>query len=246
MEYKWKKTGAGYELLGGMIQLYKAGRRWVMKVAEIGEFDLGPRASFDTANRKLDKIRSGDIRALLRSKQEATEKRSPMKSASSKQNLRKNIKKLTEAAGLSSLREYKELVRGRPGLSEAPEPQDPGPSYSYEVNKALEAIADALNAKSLRNDDGRVNAVPTAGRTGGTRGAFDTMNVDYYTTGRKNVEVVLKFVEWKDGWDVTVTKSFGAVKPKAKKARVSLDPKKAADELFQKFCPRRTLVSDLR
>jgi len=43
----WTKTSTGYELAGH--RLVKSGRRWRLFVDDGREYDLGVRASFDTA-----------------------------------------------------------------------------------------------------------------------------------------------------------------------------------------------------
>ena len=55
-EYDWKKAKDGYELLSGDIKLVKKGKMWSLQVKDIGEIKLGKKASFDTANKALDKV----------------------------------------------------------------------------------------------------------------------------------------------------------------------------------------------
>lgn len=56
-EFPWKPSkGGGYELLGGKVKVQREGKVFVLKVEGIADIPLGKRATFDSANRALEKL----------------------------------------------------------------------------------------------------------------------------------------------------------------------------------------------
>lgn len=56
-EYKWEPMpGGGYQLLGGKVKVQKRGKEFMLVLEGITEVSLGKRATYDSANRKLDEL----------------------------------------------------------------------------------------------------------------------------------------------------------------------------------------------